>query len=74
MNQVPFSLKHCPICGKLPAPLWRPFCSERCKQLDLHRWLTDVYTIPVKDNMQTSQDILEDPETGNLLDSESEGF
>lgn len=40
----------CPIC-KEPAELdqsnpWRPFCSERCKLLDLGRWLDGDYVIP----------------------------
>jgi len=40
----------CPTCGKLlraetdPAAL--PFCSLRCKQVDLGRWLKEGYTIP----------------------------
>ena len=41
---------HCPICGK-PAPAdrpaaLRPFCSPRCKEVDLHRWLSGGYAIP----------------------------
>ena len=36
----------CPICGK-PATLdSRPFCSPRCKDVDLHRWLGGRYAIP----------------------------
>ncbi len=62
INKTPFSMKHCPICGKLPMTEWRPFCSERCQQVDLHRWMTDVYTIPVSDGMTESPDIPEDEE------------
>jgi hypothetical protein len=36
----------CPICGKPPAASYRPFCSSRCANVDLHRWLTGVYSIP----------------------------
>jgi uncharacterized protein len=36
----------CPICGKPPAPGVRPFCSRRCADVDLHRWLAGRYAIP----------------------------
>ena len=39
----------CPICGKPAAEEVRPFCSPRCRDVDLHRWLSDVYAIPVKE-------------------------
>jgi endogenous inhibitor of DNA gyrase (YacG/DUF329 family) len=37
--------KPCPICGHPAEPQFRPFCSRRCKDVDLHRWLSDVYTL-----------------------------
>jgi endogenous inhibitor of DNA gyrase (YacG/DUF329 family) len=37
----------CPICGKPAVPEHRPFCSPRCRQVDLHKWLTGSYAIPV---------------------------
>ncbi|RAK60908.1 DNA gyrase inhibitor YacG [Phenylobacterium hankyongense] len=37
----------CPICGKPTEPATRPFCSRRCADVDLHRWLTGRYAIPV---------------------------
>ncbi|NKX43981.1 DNA gyrase inhibitor YacG [Roseicyclus persicicus] len=36
----------CPICGKETAPSYRPFCSRRCADVDLARWLTGAYAIP----------------------------
>ncbi len=40
----------CPTCGRpvawTPQSPFRPFCSERCKLLDLGEWLTDGYRIP----------------------------
>jgi uncharacterized protein len=39
----------CPICGKPSVPEFRPFCTRRCADVDLHRWLGGVYAIPVKD-------------------------
>jgi endogenous inhibitor of DNA gyrase (YacG/DUF329 family) len=35
----------CPICGKPAAPQYRPFCSPRCAQIDLGRWLKGNYSI-----------------------------
>lgn len=44
----------CPICKKPsapppPPPSPYPFCSERCKLIDLGRWLDGTYRIPVTD-------------------------
>ena len=39
--------KLCPICGKPPENESRPFCSRRCADVDLNRWLSGVYAIPV---------------------------
>jgi endogenous inhibitor of DNA gyrase (YacG/DUF329 family) len=40
----------CPTCGAkvewVPANTFRPFCSERCKQIDLGAWAEEKYTIP----------------------------
>jgi endogenous inhibitor of DNA gyrase (YacG/DUF329 family) len=38
--------KKCPICGKPAQQATRPFCSDRCKEVDLHRWLSGAYAIP----------------------------
>lgn len=35
----------CPICGKPAAPQFKPFCSDRCRQVDLHRWLSGTYRV-----------------------------
>ena len=36
----------CPICGKPQKREFRPFCSSRCAQIDLGRWLKGSYVIP----------------------------
>ena len=36
----------CPICGKPRDPRYDPFCSKRCADVDLHRWLKGSYVIP----------------------------
>ena len=37
---------HCPICGKPMDQRFRPFCSRRCADVDLSRWLKGAYAIP----------------------------
>lgn len=40
----------CPICGKPREPEFRPFCSKRCADVDLARWLGGAYVIPVAED------------------------
>jgi endogenous inhibitor of DNA gyrase (YacG/DUF329 family) len=39
----------CPICGKAIVAPRVPFCSERCRQIDLGKWLNEDYRIPIAD-------------------------
>lgn len=36
----------CPICKKPSDPDYRPFCSKRCADVDLNRWLSEGYVMP----------------------------
>ncbi len=38
--------KKCPICGKPAHEASKPFCSERCRDVDLNRWLSGSYVVP----------------------------
>ncbi|MCE6951669.1 DNA gyrase inhibitor YacG [Cereibacter sphaeroides] len=40
----------CPICKRESVPQYRPFCSRRCADVDLGRWLTGRYAVPVDDD------------------------
>ncbi len=40
----------CPICKKPADPAYRPFCSRRCADVDLQRWLTGGYAVPGGDD------------------------
>lgn len=40
----------CPICEKETEPRWRPFCSKRCADVDLGRWMTGAYAIPSEED------------------------
>lgn len=39
----------CPICSKPADAPYRPFCSKRCADVDLGRWLNGSYAIPTED-------------------------
>ena len=49
-------LKPRPICGKLAIRQFRPFCSKRCADVDLHRWLAGVYAVPAVENEDGAED------------------
>lgn len=36
----------CPMCAKPTVVEYKPFCSKRCADLDLGRWLSDGYRVP----------------------------
>jgi uncharacterized protein len=43
----------CPQCGRSTDTSdnpFRPFCGERCRLVDLNRWISGTYRIPVKNN------------------------
>lgn len=55
----------CPICGKTSQRATHPFCSSRCAQVDLNRWLGGQYAIPateVEAEETGSQDRETDPD------------
>jgi hypothetical protein len=45
----------CPVCSKPAAPAFRPFCSDRCRKVDLNRWLSEVYRIPAPERDQNGE-------------------
>jgi len=46
VSAAPDHPQACPICGKPAVARFRPFCSPRCKDVDLHRWFTGAYAVP----------------------------
>ena len=45
----------CPICKSPTEPEHRPFCSERCKDIDLRKWLIGGYVIANDDESDGSE-------------------
>ncbi|QCK86227.1 DNA gyrase inhibitor YacG [Phreatobacter aquaticus] len=46
----------CPICGKPALVRFKPFCSKRCADVDLNRWMKGVYAIPAREDDQGDDD------------------
>ena len=53
------SIRPCPICNKPESQKFRPFCSKRCADVDLSRWLKRNYAIPADEKVP---DVIEDDE------------
>ena len=47
--------KTCPICGKPAEKTNAPFCSKRCADIDLHRWLSGRYAIPAVEGESSTE-------------------
>ena len=47
--------KACPICGNPTDERVKPFCSKRCADVDLHRWLSGSYAIPVTEDEEEDE-------------------
>jgi len=46
----------CPICERPTDPAVRPFCSKRCADIDLQRWLSGRYAVPAVENEEGPKD------------------
>ena len=70
-NVVPLKpTRPCPICGKPSSQQHHPFCSGRCADIDLNRWLGGRYVIPAKpEEADTSEN-----DVSKFTDDEDEGI
>ncbi|MEX2296107.1 MAG: DNA gyrase inhibitor YacG [Dongiaceae bacterium] len=57
--------KGCPICGEPAAERFQPFCSTKCADIDLGRWLTNQYRIPTQEPAEGSEGTGEDGDEGD---------
>jgi endogenous inhibitor of DNA gyrase (YacG/DUF329 family) len=51
----------CPICAKPSSTESRPFCSRRCADVDLQRWLVGRYAIPAARDDDDDDDEIRPP-------------
>ncbi|PPE69008.1 DNA gyrase inhibitor YacG [Caldimonas thermodepolymerans] len=60
MNQPSGPTVRCPTCGSehvySTANPYRPFCSERCKNIDLGAWASESYRVPAPPDAQANPD------------------
>jgi endogenous inhibitor of DNA gyrase (YacG/DUF329 family) len=66
MNEIDrqHSSARCPLCRKPVDAAFKPFCSKRCADIDLNRWLSGVYAVPVKDDEDEDGTRLPDNDAG----------
>lgn len=61
---------NCPTCKRpieySPDNKWRPFCSERCKLIDLGEWAAEKHAIPVENNDEETRSF-EPPDGENKI-------
>ena len=55
----------CATCGKPVDPAYRPFCSRRCADVDLQRWLVGSYVIPQGDDEEDDRPAHPDADPGD---------
>jgi endogenous inhibitor of DNA gyrase (YacG/DUF329 family) len=48
--------RKCPHCSKATQEKFRPFCSARCQQLDLGKWLNESYSIPAEETIPANDE------------------
>lgn len=53
---MPAPARPCPICGQPVEHKYRPFCSPRCRDIDLHRWFAGVYAVPAVEAEDSEED------------------
>lgn len=52
----------CPICQRKADPKLRPFCSKRCADIDLAKWLSGSYGIPSDDPEDIEEAVIQTEE------------
>jgi len=56
----PAKAPKCPVCGKAQVTEFRPFCSKRCRHVDLGKWFGERYAIPAEEGPDGVADSEED--------------
>ncbi|ATG49292.1 DNA gyrase inhibitor YacG [Celeribacter ethanolicus] len=65
----------CPICGNESVPAYRPFCSKRCADIDLAKWLNGSYAVPSmrEEDPEEIAEALEEALNENLREAFEDG-
>jgi uncharacterized protein len=51
----------CPVCRKPAIVRYKPFCSRRCADVDLGRWLSGVYAVPAAPEAEDDEEFSDEP-------------
>ncbi len=62
----------CPICSKDAAEKYRPFCSKRCADIDLGKWMTGAYAVPSQGE-DDAEELLSELEKATQTGAEDSG-
>lgn len=64
MSSARSSSSRCPVCKKTSTEKYRPFCSKRCADVDLGKWLGERYSIPAMDSdlPDLPEEFIDEPE------------
>ena len=57
-------VRPCPVCKKPSSQQHHPFCSARCADIDLNRWLSGAYVIPAEPVAEDDDDALPTEDSG----------
>lgn len=52
-------MSKCPVCSKPTQAATKPFCSDRCREVDMNRWFTGAYAVPAVELDDVDIDALE---------------
>lgn len=66
LSKINPSYSQCPLCKKDTVHEFRPFCSARCKQVDLGKWFTEQYVIPGESLEEIVPETFHETESDNL--------
>ena len=58
--EVPVLGKKCPNCRKNATLQFHPFCTKRCANMDLSRWLNEGYSIPGDEVVSNEEDVYDE--------------
>ena len=61
----PQAAGQCPICEAPTEQKYRPFCSRRCADVDLSRWLRGAYAIPDQAESEDGGEAVPPPDAGS---------
>lgn len=71
VKDIQTTMPHCPICQKPSTEASRPFCSPRCREVDLNKWFTGSYAVPAvelddvdDESLAAAAELLATPEDG----------